>query len=277
MNRLVLLIGLVLPASAAALPPVPLMTPQITIERPSYALVQLGELFGLPGIQRDVVEPIIRWQRGLRDLMHGAVDHLSVLALHSGFRIPDLTVLTCEPITNSESSGFGWRNDPIRRVRKFHNGTDFRGKHGTPVLAAGDGVVIFSGEKSGYGKVVYIDHGGGVITRYAHLSRILAKENAAIIAGEQLGRVGSTGRSTGPHLHFEVRLDGRPVNPTTALTIAELERTSPVAGRFAAFALAPELQADRKSTSTPRHARTGKKSESRPERIGRGKRQRPVS
>ncbi|MBS1120748.1 MAG: peptidoglycan DD-metalloendopeptidase family protein [Deltaproteobacteria bacterium] len=278
MNRLALLIGLVLPASAAALPPVPLVTPRITTsDRPvSYVLVQLADAYGLPVVERELIEPVVRWQRGLRDLMHGAIDGLAGLVNDSGFRIPDLSVLTVEPIQNTESSGFGWRDDPFRHTRKFHSGTDFRGKHGTPVVAAGDGVVIFCGEKSGYGNVVFIDHGGGVVTRYAHLSRILTKRDAVITAGQQLGRVGSTGRSTGPHLHFEVRLDDRAVDPTTAMTVAELERESPVAGRLAAFALSPELQADPNQPAAAR-AKPDKKPQTRPERPGRGKRVRPVS
>jgi murein DD-endopeptidase MepM/ murein hydrolase activator NlpD len=276
MNRLALVIGLVLPATAAALPPVPLMTPRISQDQPaSRALVALADAFGIPAIERDLVEPIVRWQRGLRDLMHGAIDQLAGLVADSGFRIPDLSVLTVEPILNGESSGFGWRDDPFRHRPKFHSGTDFRGKYGTPVLAAGDGVVVFSGEKNGYGNVVFIDHGGGVVTRYAHLSRILTKVDAVITAGQQLGRVGSTGRSTGPHLHFEVRLDDRAVDPTTAMTVAELERESPVAGRLAAFALSPVLQAD--PNQRAHRAKTDKKPEARPERVGRAKRIRPVS
>ncbi len=280
MKRAVLVIGLaLLPVTAAALPPVPLLTPRISDDRPaSFALVELADAFGLPAIQRDIIDPVVRWQRGVRDLVHGAIDHLAELASESGFRIPDLSVLTVEPIYNSESSGFGWRDDPIRHIRKFHNGADFRGKHGTPVVAAGNGVVIFSGEQNGYGNVVFIDHGGGVVTRYAHLSRILIKENAVITAGQQLGRVGSTGRSTGPHLHFEIRLDGRPVDPTIAMTVAELERESPIAGQLAAFALSPDLQADPKAKRAPdKTDKAEKKTGTRPERAGRGKRVRPVS
>jgi murein DD-endopeptidase MepM/ murein hydrolase activator NlpD len=190
------------------------------------------------------------------------------LAAHASVPIPDLTCLTTEPVANTESSGFGWRDDPIRHDRRYHRGTDYRAEPRTPVLAAGDGVVVFTGRQSGYGNVIYVDHGGGVITRYAHLRRIETKKNDAVTAGERIGQVGSTGRATGPHLHFEIRLDGRAVDPVTAMTVAELEREYPDAGRLAALALAPEIQAQvRDDTETPSH-HTGP----RPERRGRVKR-----
>ncbi len=179
--------------------------------------------------------------------------------------IPDLTILTTAPIPQTLSSGFGWRDDPIRHDRRFHGGTDFKADPGTPVLAAGDGVVVFAGRQGGYGNVIYVDHGGGVVTRYGHLRRIETKKNAPVTAGERIGQVGSTGRTTGPHLHFEIRLDGRAVDPVAAMTIAELERTDPAKGQLAASALAPELQAKVRAGNDHHSA------ESRPERAGRDK------
>jgi murein DD-endopeptidase MepM/ murein hydrolase activator NlpD len=157
--------------------------------------------------------------------------------------IPDLTVLTTEPVERTESSGYGWREDPIHKRAKFHHGTDYRGKRGTPVLAAGSGTVIFAGHRGGYGRVVFIDHGNGVITRYAHLKRIDVKVGDTLAAGQQLGQLGSSGRTTGAHLHFEIRLAGRSVDPNTAMIVADIMRDNPAAGRLAAYALAPELQA----------------------------------
>jgi murein DD-endopeptidase MepM/ murein hydrolase activator NlpD len=193
-----------------------------------------------------------------------------------GTATPDLTVLSTDPVAHSESSGFGWRDDPIRHTRRFHSGTDFRGKPGTPVVAAGDGIVAFCGRLGGYGNAIDIDHGGGVVTRYAHLRRIEVTRGAAVTAGEQIGLVGSTGRTTGPHLHFEVRLSGAPVSPIAAMSIAALERESPIAGRLAALALAPEFQAAAQSDiDPPRLSRSsGQRAPAhRPERAGRAKRQ----
>ena len=215
---------------------------------------------------------------------HSLREKLADVGEALGLRSPDVSVLRTQPVPESRTSwatsGFGWREDPIRRRAKFHSGADVRAKPGTPVLAAGDGIVTFAGRRGGYGNVIYVDHGGGVITRYAHLRRIETKEGAAVTAGTQIGQVGSTGRTTGPHLHFEVRIDGHPVAPDTALTVAQLQRESPAEGRLAAYALTPELQMLESSDLDPpkvRSARKGKATESRPERKGRTKRVRPTS
>ncbi|WP_246034492.1 M23 family metallopeptidase [Qipengyuania marisflavi] len=115
------------------------------------------------------------------------------------------------------SSGFGFRRDPFTGGGAMHSGLDFRGPTGTPIYAASRGRVSFVGNKSGYGKVVEIDHGNGLMTRYAHMSRFAAKLGQKVGAGDTIGAIGSTGRSTGPHLHFEVRINNRAVNPRTFL------------------------------------------------------------
>ncbi|HLL21580.1 MAG TPA: M23 family metallopeptidase [Kofleriaceae bacterium] len=231
-------------------------------------------------VPHGVADRLVRWQKSMRDFVHRSTDALATLAVERGVRIPDISVLTTEPVANTESSGFGWRDDPIRHRPKFHSGTDFRGKRGTPVVAAGDGVIVFAGRRGGYGNLIEIDHGGGVITRYAHLRRLEANsDNKAVRAGQQIGEVGSTGRATGPHLHFEVRLAGGPVDPVTAMTVAQLLREAPDMGRLAAFALTPEVQsAVASKLDPPKHRRiaTAKK-ESRPDRAGRIKRAKPVS
>lgn len=216
---------------------------------------------------------LVRWQMAVRDFVH---ETATVLAAHAP-AIPDVSILTTEPVANTESSGFGWRDDPIRHRAKFHSGTDFRGKHGTPVVAAGPGVVVFAGRRGGYGNLIEIDHGGGVLTRYAHLRRMEAKVEDVVIAGEQIGQVGSTGRTTGPHLHFEVRLADSPVDPVTAMTVAELVRKEPAMGRIAAFALVPEVQSELASKVDPPKQRRPAKKESRPDRPGRVRVAKPLS
>jgi murein DD-endopeptidase MepM/ murein hydrolase activator NlpD len=111
------------------------------------------------------------------------------------------------------SSGFGARRDPFNGAGAMHAGLDFRGPVGTAILAAAPGRVSFVGSKSGYGNVVEVDHGQGIMTRYAHLSGFTSKVGQKVAAGMQIAKMGSTGRSTGSHLHFEVRLNGVAVNP----------------------------------------------------------------
>ena len=216
-----------------------------------------------------VIDQLVRWQHDLRDQLRGLGAGLAALA-DAGMALPDLTVLSTQPVERTESSGFGWRDDPIRHTRSFHAGTDFRGQPGAPVMAAGDGVVTFCGRMGGYGNVIDIDHGGGIVTRYAHLRRITTRKAAAVSAGEVIGQVGSTGRTTGPHLHFEVRIDGAPVSPIEAMAVAQMQREIPIVGRLAALALSPELQANTESDVDPpkQHARPAR----RPERTGRAKR-----
>ena len=111
------------------------------------------------------------------------------------------------------TSKFGYRNHPIYRRAKFHAGVDFAGKKGTPVLATADGVVAFSGWQSGYGRMVEIRHMDGLKTRYAHNQKNLVTEGDMVKKGQAIAELGSTGRSTGPHVHFEVRKNGKAVNP----------------------------------------------------------------
>lgn len=112
-------------------------------------------------------------------------------------------------------SAFGNRSDPFTGETRMHQGIDIDAPAGSPIWAATDGVVTFAGERGGFGKLVILDHGDGVETYYAHQQRIDVSVGDQVAAGHQLGLVGSTGRSTGPHLHFEVRVEGSPVNPET--------------------------------------------------------------
>lgn len=111
------------------------------------------------------------------------------------------------------SSGFGYRADPFTGGAAFHAGLDFRGPVGAPIYAAAKGRVSFAGIRQGYGKCIEVDHGNGLMTRYAHMSAFRARVGQTVAAGDIIGAIGSTGRSTGPHLHFEVRVHDRPMNP----------------------------------------------------------------
>ena len=111
------------------------------------------------------------------------------------------------------TSGFGRRHDPFGRGDAFHSGIDFAGSIGTPVRASGDGVVVQARYSKDYGNVVMIDHGEGVVTLYAHNSRLEVHAGDVVLAGQEISRMGSTGRSTGPHLHFEVRRYGQRIDP----------------------------------------------------------------
>ncbi|TGD45213.1 M23 family peptidase [Pseudotabrizicola sediminis] len=118
------------------------------------------------------------------------------------------------------TSGFGNRNDPKGMGRRMHEGTDMAGPHGMPILTTGDGVVTFAGWSSGYGRLVKIRHEFGIETRYAHMSAINVKVGERVSRGEQIGAMGNTGRSTGTHLHYEIRIGGRAVNPMTFIKAA---------------------------------------------------------
>lgn len=126
--------------------------------------------------------------------------------------------VTAFPIANPApgqkiTSGFGKRRDPILGRSAFHGGIDFRARTGTPIVATASGTVIRAGRAGGYGKMVEIRHANGITTRYAHLSRINVSKGQYVQAGQRVGLSGNTGRSTGPHLHYEVRVGGKPVNP----------------------------------------------------------------
>lgn len=126
-----------------------------------------------------------------------------------------------KPHGGSLSSRFGMRANPFTgKGKELHSGLDFRGKIGQNVRSTADGQVIFAGKMNGYGNLVKVRHGYGYETRYAHLSAISVKSGQRISAGDVVGKLGSTGRSTGPHLHYEVRLNGKPLNPEGFLSLS---------------------------------------------------------
>lgn len=123
--------------------------------------------------------------------------------------LPQLLPVTPVRVT----SGFGRRHDPFGHGDAFHSGVDFAGAVGTPVHASGDGIVVQARYSKDYGNVVMIDHGQGVVTLYAHNSRLEVRTGDVVLAGQEIAKMGSTGRSTGPHLHFEVRQSGQRIDP----------------------------------------------------------------
>lgn len=140
------------------------------------------------------------------------------------------------PVVGTLRSGVGMRGNPFGGPgTEYHKGQDIAAPMGTPVIATADGNITIAGWQRGYGWVVYIDHGNGITTRYGHLSRIDVAVGQTVRRGEQLGLVGSTGRSTGPHLHYEVRINGQPVSPLLYLPAQPLlsstkPQSAPAAG-----------------------------------------------
>jgi murein DD-endopeptidase MepM/ murein hydrolase activator NlpD len=115
------------------------------------------------------------------------------------------------------TSPFGYRIHPIWGIRMYHTGVDISGSYGDNIYAVSNGRVIYSGWQSGYGKVIVVDHGNGMSTLYAHCSQLLVKEGDFVKRGEIIGKIGATGWATGPHLHFEVRKNGTPINPLSVV------------------------------------------------------------
>ena len=135
-------------------------------------------------------------------------------------RLNALMVPNSKPVDVAVGSGFGFRSDPFTGRPALHTGLDFAADVGTPIQAAAGGVVVSTDVHPQYGNLLEIDHGNGLLTRYAHTSRILVKVGDLVKRGQTVAQVGTTGRSTGPHLHFEVLVDGVPQNPARFLAIA---------------------------------------------------------
>ncbi|WP_082441848.1 M23 family metallopeptidase [Sphingomonas sp. Leaf33] len=134
-----------------------------------------------------------------------------------------ISIPSAHPVASlSFTSNFGVRSDPFRGTAAMHAGVDIPGPIGTPVYATADGVIGRAERAGGYGNLVEINHGKGIETRYGHLSKILVAPNTRVSRGQLIGLMGSTGRSTGSHLHYEVRIDGHAVNPTPYMQVASM-------------------------------------------------------
>ena len=152
----------------------------------------------------------------LRSVTEETKDTLSLLVAlledERGIR-PDIPSLWPVSTSKAISSPFGRRQSPWTQRVQHHAGIDIRGPYGTPIQAAASGHVTYAGRDPGYGNLVVINHGSGIYTWYGHLARLQTRKGEAVGQGERIGTLGSTGHATGPHLHFEVRVNGRPVNP----------------------------------------------------------------
>ena len=148
-------------------------------------------------------------------IQSNSLDEIVELSLKHEDRIKSIPSI--QPISNKDlkrtASGYGWRIDPIYKTRTFHEGMDFSAETGTPIFATGNGTVVKAGWQRGYGYTVDIDHGYDYLTRYAHMDKIEVRKGQKVNRGDEIGLVGNTGKSTGPHLHYEVRYKDRPMNP----------------------------------------------------------------
>jgi murein DD-endopeptidase MepM/ murein hydrolase activator NlpD len=173
----------------------------------------------------DDVPPLAEDHGGLIRAMHAQLDRLSTASVVQNQAFEEVysylqdqkSVLAStpaiRPTTGWISSGFGYRKSPFTGLKEFHRGLDIATRAGTPIIAPADGIVVFTGKKGGLGNTVVIDHGRGIITRYGHLQKALLKRGTRVKRGDKIALVGNTGRSTAPHLHYEVHLNGIPVNP----------------------------------------------------------------
>jgi murein DD-endopeptidase MepM/ murein hydrolase activator NlpD len=153
-------------------------------------------------------------------------------------RLSRLMIPNSRPVDGPVGSGFGMRTDPFTERPALHTGLDFPADSGTPILAAAGGVVIAAGRHTAYGQMLEIDHGSGLVTRYAHASKLLVKRGDLVRRGQTVALVGSTGRSTGPHLHFEVLVEGVHQNPAKFLAGGDVALARLAATRSAARGVA---------------------------------------
>lgn len=148
---------------------------------------------------------------------------LSGLDRMNMYRIAAYTLPFAMPVKDGFrlTSNFGYRQDPVRGGRRMHEGMDMAGAYGTPIYATGDGTVIFSGWNSGYGRHVQIRHANGLVSTFSHMSQLRVEVGQRVSRGDRIGDMGNSGRSTGTHLHYEVHLNGTPVNPMTFIKAAK--------------------------------------------------------
>ncbi|MCK5419399.1 MAG: M23 family metallopeptidase [Desulfobacterales bacterium] len=191
-----------------------------------------NNIFGIGGSipeDLDARLPLMEKHNSLMRDMHEQIDELNHASIHQKGEFESLlksledqqnllaSTPAVRPISRGEkswvTSSFGFRRSPFTGQREFHRGFDISTRKGTPILATAEGVVTFAGKKGLLGNTLIIDHGHGMVTRYGHCSKFLKKRGEKVKRWEPIALVGNTGRSTGPHVHYEVRLNGIPVNP----------------------------------------------------------------
>lgn len=187
-----------------------------------------GNLIGVGGSEPGSTNPDLSDTRNLKDMvrvMHRSLDQLNEeITVEKNVKVElyeflenQKTILASTPsiwpTKGWVSSRFGYRISPFTDEREFHKGLDISARMNTPVVAPADGIVVSVGRNGGFGKMVAIKHGYGLITKYAHLEKTLVKKGQPVRRGDKIGLVGNTGRSTGPHLHYEVHVNHVPVNP----------------------------------------------------------------
>ena len=192
-----------------------------------------SNIFGVGGSVPEDLDtrlPLMEKHNSLMREMHEQIDELNRASIQQQYEFESLlksledqqnllaSTPAIRPVSSAEkswvTSKFGFRRSPFTGQREFHQGYDISTREGTPIMATADGVVIFAGRKGFLGKTIIIDHGHGMVTRYGHCQKFLKKRGEKVKRWEPIALVGNTGRSTGPHVHYEVRLNGIPVNPT---------------------------------------------------------------
>lgn len=168
-----------------------------------------------------------RFRASVHDGDEGEELHEILVALHRELKQMISSFPTDWPVQGRIVSGFGMRASPWTGAPEFHAGLDIPNPIGTPVHASGDAVVDSVGNRGGKGQTITLDHGQQITTEYAHLSKILVEEGERVNRGQRIGLVGNTGKSTGPHLHYEVRIKGIPVDPRKGILRSEPRRTNP--------------------------------------------------
>ena len=187
-----------------------------------------GGLFGVGGSDPEDLDPAVMMTHDYQELvrdMHVEINEIdqashtqessftSLFSQLEGKRNLLAATPSIRPVKGWISSRFGYRESPFTGRREFHRGLDIANRAGSPILAPADGIVTYASRKGLMGNMVTIDHGFGMLTRYGHLKKILKKKGSRVKRGETIALMGNTGRSTGPHLHYEVRLNGVAVNP----------------------------------------------------------------